>query len=144
MSTHGSPMAILETRRMLEPEVAALAAQRRTDDDLSEMRDALASMEQGIREGIQSPSPDNLHLDFHLAVARSTGNPVVIAVEEFVIRQTYDGVWQSLRELDSPIPRQEYLAQHWELFKAIEAKDSARARQASIRHFKLMASDLSK
>lgn len=143
MGTFGSPIEILEARRMLEPEVAALAAQRRTDDDLTAMRKALASLEQSIEDGVPSPSSKNLHIDFHLAVAHSTGNPVVIAIEESVIRRTYEGVWQSFNELASPIPRREYLSQHWELFRAIEDGDSAKARQASLLHFESMEADLS-
>jgi DNA-binding FadR family transcriptional regulator len=64
-------MAMLELRISLESEAAALAAQRREDADLAEMRAALADFEAEVAAGRNGAEPD---FRFHLGIARATGN----------------------------------------------------------------------
>ncbi len=64
-------MAVLELRISLETESAGLAAQRRTDTQLAEMRAALDAFEAGMHGQGDAVSPD---LRFHLAIADATSN----------------------------------------------------------------------
>ena len=65
-------IAVLELRIGVETEAAGLAAQRRTPQNLAEMRTALVAFETAIAAGRDAVGPD---FQFHLEVARSTQNP---------------------------------------------------------------------
>ena len=65
-------IAVLELRIGVETEAAALAAQRRTPDNLTEMRAALQAFEVANNEGRDAVGAD---FQFHLEVARATQNP---------------------------------------------------------------------
>ncbi|WP_319242019.1 FadR/GntR family transcriptional regulator [uncultured Propionivibrio sp.] len=64
-------LAMLELRISLETEAAGLAAQRRTEEQLGLMREALAAFEQGVRNGERSIEAD---FQFHLQIALATHN----------------------------------------------------------------------
>jgi GntR family transcriptional regulator, transcriptional repressor for pyruvate dehydrogenase complex len=64
-------MAVLELRISLETESAGLAAQRRTEAQLTEMRAALDAFEANVGGEGDAVSPD---FRFHLAIANATGN----------------------------------------------------------------------
>ncbi len=64
---------LFEVRRILEGEGAALAAARRTRDQLARMADAIEAMEAGLPSEEEFIEAD---LRFHLTVAEATGNRV--------------------------------------------------------------------
>lgn len=68
----------LEVRLLLEPGVARLAAERRTDEDLAAMHDAIAREEQAKTR----VSAHDASRRFHLALARATRNSELVAVFE--------------------------------------------------------------
>jgi GntR family transcriptional repressor for pyruvate dehydrogenase complex len=70
-------IALLELRIGLETEAAGLAAARRTDAQLAEVRAALAALQQAARRG-----EDAVELDqrFHLAIAEASGNEYFRAI----------------------------------------------------------------
>jgi GntR family transcriptional regulator, transcriptional repressor for pyruvate dehydrogenase complex len=65
-------MAVLELRISLETECASLAAQRRSDTQLAQMREALDELERETAAGGNTVAPD---VRFHLLIATATGNP---------------------------------------------------------------------
>ena len=64
-------IAVLELRIGIETEAAALAAQRRRDDDLRRMRIALDAVTEAIQAGRDAVAAD---FQFHLEIARATQN----------------------------------------------------------------------
>jgi DNA-binding GntR family transcriptional regulator len=60
----------MEVRSLVEPGIARLAAQRRTEKDLQNLQEAIASQE-GAGDGI---SAHDASRDFHIALARASGN----------------------------------------------------------------------
>jgi GntR family transcriptional repressor for pyruvate dehydrogenase complex len=64
-------LALLELRISLETEAAGLAAGRRSDEQLRELRAALDSFEDCARKGVGTVAPD---MAFHLLIAQSSGN----------------------------------------------------------------------
>ncbi len=66
---------IIEVRRLFEPQIAALAASQRNQNDLSDIQENI--------EEFNSCDPDNIQLEsdldnkFHLLIARATHNPIV-------------------------------------------------------------------
>jgi DNA-binding FadR family transcriptional regulator len=65
-------IALLELRISVETEAAALAAQRRTGEDLRAMRSALDDFARALDEGRDAVEAD---FRFHAGVARATHNP---------------------------------------------------------------------
>lgn len=71
-------LELLEVRLVLEIEVSRLAALRRTDEDITEMQQAIASMEEEIESGKSGYQGDNA---FHGSLAKAAHNHVF---EQFV------------------------------------------------------------
>jgi GntR family transcriptional repressor for pyruvate dehydrogenase complex len=70
IATAADVLAVLELRISLETETAGLAAQRRSDAQLAEIRAALDALERAETRD-DAVAPD---LRFHLAIAAATGN----------------------------------------------------------------------
>jgi DNA-binding GntR family transcriptional regulator len=68
----------LEVRALLEPGVARLAAERRGDEDLAAL-DAAITREERARTRVAAHDASR---DFHVALARATGNSELVAVLE--------------------------------------------------------------
>jgi GntR family transcriptional repressor for pyruvate dehydrogenase complex len=71
VTTIRDTLAMLELRISLESEAAALAALRRTDEQLAAMRRALAQFEDEANKGGAAVEAD---FQFHLQIALATGN----------------------------------------------------------------------
>src|SRR5687767_14420674 len=69
---------LMEARRVLEPEIARLAAQRRTADDIHALDDAMQRWSAGRGADSSTPEWRAAHLDFHEALARATHNVIFI------------------------------------------------------------------
>ncbi|HWP34539.1 MAG TPA: FCD domain-containing protein [Thermodesulfobacteriota bacterium] len=113
---------LLELRRLLEPELARLAAERAAPDDVRRLAAALDGQAGGA-DGIES---DRL---FHRAVAAAAGNRVALRLVETAV-----GL---LAELGAPawtLPgsRDVVLAAHRRLVEAVRAGDGWAARQAML------------
>jgi len=119
-------IAVLELRIGVESEAAGLAARRRTEQNLRDMRAALDAFGSAIEAGRDAVGPD---FQFHLEVARATQN------EHFVELMTTLGAMIIPRaRLDAPEgpERREYLrrvnGEHESIFDAIANQDSEAAR----------------
>jgi GntR family transcriptional repressor for pyruvate dehydrogenase complex len=77
----GSVLALCEARRILEPELAAFAAERGTDADLQSIREQALAMERLAAEGLDFSEPD---LQFHRQIALAAHNPVLANMMEGV------------------------------------------------------------
>lgn len=127
---HGQPQLardLIQFRRMLEPEVAALAALQVTTADAGELEGALARQDRLIQGGRRLLEED---LTFHRLIARVAGNATVLHV--------LDALQAMLRELrlhmltaDQP---ELALQQHTAIAQAIIAGDAQTARRAVIDH----------
>ena len=82
--------AVLEARRMLEPRVAQLAAERATAEDLEALERSIDAMRRLVDGGWHPRHEDRflqLDVQFHLALARATGNPMVETLMRTLFRQ---------------------------------------------------------
>ncbi|MEV4707333.1 FadR/GntR family transcriptional regulator [Actinoplanes sp. NPDC049316] len=122
---------LIELRRALEVPAAGLAAERRTDAQLIELRGAMFD-----------PDLDELdtmlaaHSAFHSAVASATGNPLFelvtrplyhVSYGEEVVEALPDGYWARID------------ADHRELLACVKNRDPAAAMEAGRRHLDYIA-----
>src|SRR6266545_87400 len=77
----GLIVALAETRRILEPELAALAAERGTDEELAEIECFAKQMEQEAMQGLDFVEPD---VRFHHCIAQAARNPILYRMMESV------------------------------------------------------------
>lgn len=66
--------SLVETRVLLEKQTAYLAAQRRTDEDIETIRQAMLAYENKVRKGDSAVEED---LIFHLKIAQASKNTVL-------------------------------------------------------------------
>jgi len=127
-------LSIVELRRGFEIEAAALAAERRTAEDLAEMRDALAEMAKAIDSGEVARGVD-ADLRFHRAVARATRNRNYIMFFDFLAVLLRKNLEVS-RSRSAKVSGRGALAQkeHAKLLAAIEKGDPGLARECARTH----------
>ena len=77
----GLLLALAETRRILEPELASLAAERGTDEELAEIEDLVRQMEEEDKNGHDFAELDVL---FHRQIAHAARNPILFQTMEGV------------------------------------------------------------
>jgi GntR family transcriptional repressor for pyruvate dehydrogenase complex len=75
-------VSLVETRLLLEMHAAQLAAKRRTDEDIENLKAALAAYEAKVNEGVQAVEED---LMFHLKIAEASKNSVLKSLMLIII-----------------------------------------------------------
>lgn len=128
-------MAILELRISVESEAAGLAAIRRTDAHLREMRHALAQFQAHISE--LTGNSVEADVTFHLSVAAATGNRYFSAIltqlgSTIIPRTRVNSA--ALAAADQVSYLERVNREHHEIYDAIERKDPEAARAAMRTH----------
>jgi GntR family transcriptional regulator, transcriptional repressor for pyruvate dehydrogenase complex len=126
---------LVELREVMEPEIAALAAIRINDEDFIALQDCLAKMETAIGNVEEFVEAD---LDFHLALAEATQNPVIPAL--------LDPIIELMREQRTLVTVQNGVAQHGQnnhkiILEAIRRRDPDAAREAMRHHLEQVRKD---
>ena len=123
---------IFEVRHLLEPPIAAVAAQRASPEEIQKLTEILEEQQQQISIGQTGVDSDTA---FHFALASATHNSalvkVVSAVED-ILRLSRD---YSLQEPGRP---QRSLASHRQILRMVEAGDAEGAKQAMEHHLTLV------
>jgi DNA-binding FadR family transcriptional regulator len=125
------PFEVLAARRMVEVEVAALAAKNATPAAVDAILVAVEQMEQNQHNHGENESADR---DFHLAIARAAGNSALVGVIEYLWNQR-GTLWHKLTEhFQTEELRQQTLLDHRAILAAIASQDVAGARTAMRAH----------
>lgn len=123
---------MVELRRVVEGEVAALAARRATRSQLADLRRALAAIDTATDAGQLAVEED---LAFHRAIASATRNPQFLRLLGILEAYTRDAMtvvkgYESMRADFMEQVRNEHRA----IFTAVAAGDEKAARRAAIKH----------
>ncbi len=126
---------LVEVREIIEPEIAALAATRATEEHVAAMREAVATMDTALQD------PDTFieaDLDFHLALAEATQNALIPTL--------IDSIVDLLREQRARIFRVEGGPQrgqfhHKRILDTIVRRDPEAAREAMRAHLRQVRED---
>ena len=118
----------MEVRRILEPAMAALAAERGDELQIADVRMRLDRMEEAASRGERTVDHDS---SFHTAIARATGNETLVQV----VRALADAIAVS-RDLSLRAPEavEDALEGHREIVAALQSHDADAARKAMERH----------
>lgn len=124
---------VIETRDALETKIAALAAVRRTDDDMARIDDALAAMEADVAGGGRGVEGDER---FHGAVTA--------AAHSLLLARLMDEIGDLIREtriesLSQPDRPKNSLAGHRAIAEAIRAGDPQAASAAMHAHVEMVS-----
>ena len=128
---------IIELRRGIEAEMAALAAQRRTGAQMAAIRRALKAIDKAVRAGGDGVDED---LEFHLAISRAAGNPYFTELLSLLTYALQDAIrvtrHNEARRADLAAGVR---AEHEAIAAAIEARDANAARVAAHDHMQSTA-----
>ena len=126
---------LAEVRAILEPEIAALAATRIQESELSTMRDAVAIMD---RSGQDPDSYIEADLDFHLALAEGAANPLILSLLDSIVGLLRE---QRLRIFRVPGGPDRGQVHHKRILEAVERHDAEKARDAMRAHLSQVKDD---
>jgi DNA-binding FadR family transcriptional regulator len=125
------PFEVLSARRLIEAEITAIAARVATDSAIDAI---LAAVEEMERHHANKSHNELADRNFHLAIARATGNSALVGVMQYLWDQR-GRLWHKLKEhFQTEELRQETLSDHRRILAAIAAHDPAEARRAMRAH----------
>jgi DNA-binding FadR family transcriptional regulator len=137
-SSEPGPFDLFAARLAVEGEVAAVAAENATAEDLTEMAAAITQMRLAAQTG-RSTKPANQR--FHLALAAAAKNPVLLRVVHLIWNEMpkRGPIWAKLDERRRMRPTR--IAEHELILRAITEHDPERARAVMRAHLQAVIRD---
>lgn len=119
---------LFETRLIIEPEMAALAASRASEKNIRDLQEAFEKMKLDILEG-----KDHTELDitFHNIISKSTQNPIIQRIVPIINDSIKEGYQETK---DIPLSGEKVIRHHEKVLKAIIDKNSEDARHYMREH----------
>lgn len=131
---------VVTVRHILETGGAALAARNRTDGDLEDLFRCAR-----IIESSRDPQAlTDADTEFHGILLRSSGNALLHSLFRIVVgymARISLQHWRDVIETANETRRQDYIAQHWNLARAMEDRDGDRLRSLLELHFETLRRD---
>jgi GntR family transcriptional repressor for pyruvate dehydrogenase complex len=126
----------VEVREILEPEIAARAAERATPENLTAMCEAVAAMDAAIQDADTFIEAD---LDFHLALAEATQNSLVPTLLDSIIDLLREDRTRVFLTVDGGARRGQF--HHKRILDAVTRHDPEGARRAMRDHLEQIRQD---
>jgi len=119
---------VFEMRKLIEPQIAALAAERATQTDIERLKKILAKQRGQVEEGKTGVEAD---AEFHYSIGQATQNQAL----EKLVSGLMEILSRSREEsLQTPGRSQASLDSHYKILSAIEDHDQESARLAMLYH----------
>jgi GntR family uxuAB operon transcriptional repressor len=127
------PFENLRARQMIEPQIAALAAQHATPRQLAEIAGTLSDMRGQHARDEEADVADHR---FHILLAEASGNGVLVPIADQLWRgQIESGIWQDIhRYMPLERYRPTWLRDHQAIFQAVEERKPRAAALTMGRH----------
>lgn len=128
-----SAFELTQTRLLFESESAALAATLITDQQIAELEDTIARMGRASHD---SPDGDDADRDFHMLIAKATGNAANVFMMENLWRMRTEV--EDVRKVYSAVcveDSQHRVDEHTDILDGLRSRDPEQARSAMRRHF---------
>jgi GntR family transcriptional repressor for pyruvate dehydrogenase complex len=127
LRTPGNAEQLLGVRRILEAESAALAALAIDDEALESLAEALARADAAVRpDGTDVEGFLDADTDFHIRIARATGNPALAALIENLTGRTVRT--RSIRAMSDRGAVHATQTEHYAILDQLRRRDPQRAR----------------
>jgi len=128
-------VSLFELRKFVEPEAAALAAERRTLEQLNHMGGALETMAQETLHTERGRMADKA---FHAALLSASANPFVMSLSSSV---TAAVAWSTMFKERTQRLKRDPMPDHIKVYEAIAARNPGAARAAMLELIELALSD---
>ena len=128
-----SAFELTQTRLLFESESAALAATLITDEQIAELEDTIARMGRASHD---SPDGDQADRDFHMLIAKATGNAANVFMMENLWKMRTEV--EDVRKVYSAVcveDSQHRVDEHSEILEGLRSRDPELARKAMRHHF---------
>jgi len=136
-----SPFELLEARKIIESQIASLAAQRATEEDISAIQDSLNKMKNALPD---IPRVMEYDRKFHINIAKAAHNSVLFSMMSYLADGLREKLWVNLKEKCYSLPgrAEKYIEEHIEILNAIKNKDSKDASRKTYSHLAEVEKDL--
>ena len=126
------PFSLLQTRRLIEPETAALAARHASEAELALIEQAYQQNCRDNRQASETHPGDRL---FHIRIAQASGNPAYAFVIAHLLGHRYGSMFRSLQQHYTPqdMPHRSE-TEHLAILQALKARDPRAAKKAMKDH----------
>ena len=131
-ATEWGPLELLRARRVLEGEIASLAALQGKRRQVDAIGDAITAMHRDCDAGIEPRAGDRA---FHVAVANAAGNVVLLETVQTFWDARRGPLFETLGGHFESVPSwRKAIAEHELVYEAIRAHDADAARDAMRHH----------
>ena len=128
------PLEVMRARFLIEAEMAALAAENATANDLKAMKLALKGMQKDANAG---RIPRDHDIAFHMAIANACANSVMLDTLDQYLQARTGPLFERLGDyFESPASWAAAISEHETVLQAIDTKDSQGARRAMQKHLR--------
>ena len=132
-----SPLELIAARRTIEPEVAALAAQLATAEEIAAIAETVAM----IAAAQDTPAHRAADHKFHVRIGHASHNNILTTIVDECWAEMYSPMFERMGAITglivsrcSPQQRDVTVAEHEAVYRAIAARDPAAARTAMDAH----------
>lgn len=125
--------SLVETRILLELKTVRLAAIRRTEEDLKEIKEAMEAYKEKVLNNEDAVQEDLL---FHLAIAKASGNSTMNTFMLIITPQIITN-FEKYHVCDKGLA-QESIKEHQEIYEAILNQEAKLAKQKMKDHFNVL------
>ncbi|MNH97828.1 HTH-type transcriptional regulator LutR [compost metagenome] len=124
---------VQEVRKYIEVGCASLAAARRTEEDLEQLKQILSHMEAALGNEEESEQAD---IRFHLHIAKASHNSLLIGMMESLTERLQESMKTSRRLwfFAERATAELLLQEHREIYEAIQAKNESLAAEKMMLH----------
>jgi DNA-binding FadR family transcriptional regulator len=130
--TEWGPLELIRARRVIEGEIAALAAAHAKRKDCTAIRNAIDLMQQDTERGIAPLAGDRA---FHTAIAQAAGNTVLVDTVQMFWDARRGPLFERLGDYFESVPSwRTAIGEHEAILEAIRAHDAEGARTAMQAH----------
>lgn len=119
---------ILEARELMDIQIAFLAAENATADEIDDLEAIVERQEQAILAGLTGVEEN---VEFHIRMTEITGNRVLVEMQKFLFSTAHRGIQDLFKIHGLP---QESIRQHREIIAAVREHDAVKARKLMVNH----------
>jgi DNA-binding FadR family transcriptional regulator len=133
------PFELIQARKLIEGETAAVAAREATSAEVEAIGVAVEEMHRCHQRGESTDAADR---SFHTNIARATHNHVLASVVQMLWDEGRGAIWKTMeKHFQTPALRAATLRDHRAVHEAIAEHDARAARTAMHRHLSRVAQE---